>query len=171
MQNNRLSRMLFAQGGLCFFCKGPISTPDASVEHLVAKANGGSDRDDNCVACCKSLNTLLGSKPLKEKIQVVLNQRGQFKCPNGIQRKGKNNKAQVPAKPTDSVDKRCELLVADLKQRGKAKPRTVPKLKNLIVTLFNNKLIPHDVDALVQELEARRIISLDQAKLTYQLKA
>jgi len=163
--------MLFAQGGRCFFCDGPISTSDASVEHLVAKANGGSDQDDNCVACCKSLNNLLGSRPLKEKIQVVLNQKGQFKCPPGIQRKVKNNGAQVPAKPTDLVVKRCAKIVDHLKQRGKAKPRTLPKLKNVIVTLFGNKLPPHEVDALVQELEARRLISIDQAKLSYQLKA
>jgi len=38
--------------------------------------------DENCVACCKAVNALLGSMSLKEKIQVVLNQQGQFKCPN-----------------------------------------------------------------------------------------
>ena len=170
MQNNRLSRMLFAQGGLCFFCKGPIPAPDASVEHLVAKSHGGSDRDDNCVACCKSLNTLLGSMSLKEKIQVVLNQRGPFTCPNGTQRKVKNSGPQVPAKPKELVVERCAQIVANLKQRGKAKPLTLPKLKNVIVTLFNNKLSQHDVDALVQHLETSRVISIDQAKLTYQLK-
>lgn len=38
---------------------------------------------ENCVACCKTVNTLCGSLSLKEKIQVVLNQRGKFRCPNG----------------------------------------------------------------------------------------
>src|SRR4249919_3272315 len=79
----QLDRLLFLQGGLCFFCKQPLSLSDASVEHLLASANGGTNSEENCVACCKALNALFGDKSLKEKLQVVLNQRGQFKCPKG----------------------------------------------------------------------------------------
>ena len=75
---------MFVQGGLCFFCKQPLPKAEASVEHLLAGANGGSNKDENCVACCKAVNALLGSMSLKEKFQVVLNQKGQFKCPNGV---------------------------------------------------------------------------------------
>ena len=64
---------MFAQGGLCFFCKKPLAKAAASVEHLVASANGGKNNDENCVACCKAINALLGSMSLKEKVQVVLN--------------------------------------------------------------------------------------------------
>jgi hypothetical protein len=73
---------MFAQGGQCFFCKKSLAKNEASVEYLVASANGGRNDDENCAACCKSINKLLGSMSLKEKIQVVLNQRGHFKCPN-----------------------------------------------------------------------------------------
>lgn len=83
MPTKPLDRLMFAQGGICFFCKKPLPKSEASVEHLVASANGGSNSDENCVACCKAVNALLGSMSLKEKIQVVLNQKGQFKCPNG----------------------------------------------------------------------------------------
>ena len=58
-------------------------------------------------------------------------------------------------------------VVANLKQRGKAKPRTVPKLKNLIVALFQSKLSKDEVDALVQQLQTRGVISIDGSKLTY----
>jgi hypothetical protein len=68
---------MFVQGGLCFCCKQPLPRAEASVEHLLAGANGGSSKDENCVACCKSINSLLGSMSLKEKLQVVLNQKGQ----------------------------------------------------------------------------------------------
>jgi hypothetical protein len=77
----QLERLLFIQGGDCFFCKKPLSKADASVEHLVASANGGSNAEENCVACCKSLNSLLGSKALKEKLDVFLRQKGDFRCP------------------------------------------------------------------------------------------
>lgn len=77
----QLERILFAQGGECFFCKKRLGKDEASVEHLVALANGGRNDEDNCVACCKQLNSLLGSKSIKGKLLVVLNQRGAFECP------------------------------------------------------------------------------------------
>jgi len=66
MPTKSLERLMFVQGGLCFFCKQPLSKADASVEHLLASANAGNNHDDNCVACCKSFNALLGSMSLKE---------------------------------------------------------------------------------------------------------
>lgn len=77
----QLDRLLFIQGGDCFFCKAPLVKADASIEHLVASANGGNNSEDNCVACCKTLNALLGNKLLKEKIDVFLRQKNGFKCP------------------------------------------------------------------------------------------
>ena len=73
MPTKPIDRLLFAQGGLCFFCQQMLSPTEASVEHLVATSNGGSNDLDNCVACCKAPNTLLGSMSLKEKLRVMLN--------------------------------------------------------------------------------------------------
>ncbi len=165
--NGSLTRLLFAQGGLCFFCKGPLPATDATVEHLVAKANRGSNDDGNCVACCKFLNNLLGSMSLKEKIQVFLNQKGQFKCPNGVQRKVTKAGPQAPAKATKLLADRYAQVVANLKLRGSAKPGTVAKLKSTIASLFQNKLSPGEVDALVQQLENHRVISIAGSKVTY----
>ena len=77
----QLDKLLFEQGDRCFFCKKNLAKADASVEHLLAQANGGTNVDENVVACCKTLNALLGSKSLKEKIQIVLRQNGAFVCP------------------------------------------------------------------------------------------
>ena len=140
---------------------------DASVEHLIASSKGGSDEDENCVACCKSVNVALGSRSLKEKIQVVLNQKGQFKCPNGVQTKVKKTKQQASSKAGKSMAGRYAQVVANLKQRGKAKPRTVPKLKNLIDALFQSELSKDEVDALVGQLQSRGVISINGSKLTY----
>jgi hypothetical protein len=76
-----LDRLLFLQGGLCFFCKRPLPRAEASVEHLQAVAHGGTNHDANRVACCRSLNGILGSMPLKDKIDLVLKQDGRFACP------------------------------------------------------------------------------------------
>lgn len=80
----QLDRLLFVQGGNCFFCHRLLPSAEASVEHLVASANGGNNADDNCVACCKVLNSLLGSMPLKDKLEVFLRQKGNFKCPSEV---------------------------------------------------------------------------------------
>lgn len=78
----QLDRLMYLQGQLCFFCQNTIPTGEASVEHLHATANGGSNSIDNCVACCKTLNAILGCLSIKEKLRAVLNQEGRFKCPS-----------------------------------------------------------------------------------------
>ena len=168
MPNKSLTRLLFVQGGLCFFCNGPLPAADASVEHLVAKANGGGDADGNCVACCKSLNILLGSMSLKEKIQVVLKRRAAFECPNGVQRKITKAVPKPSPKATKLAPEYYAQLVANLKQRGRSKPGTVEKLKTTIASMFQkNKLSKNQVDALVQELQSRGAISIANSKITY----
>ena len=162
-----LPRLLFAQGGRCFFCKESLPATDASVEHLVARANGGGNGDENCVVCCKSLNGLLGSMSLKEKIKVFLNQNGQFKCPNGLQKKVTKARPPSSQRATKSTPERYAQVVANLKQRGSAKPRTVAKLKSTIAALFLNKISAEEVDALVQQLQTRSIISVAGSKVTY----
>ena len=77
-------RLLFAQGGKCFFCSNPLPNQDASVEHLLAVCRGGSNKHENLVVCCKALNSLFGGISLKEKLQIILNQHGNFLCPNRI---------------------------------------------------------------------------------------
>src|SRR5574343_914870 len=99
-----LDRLLFAQGGQCFFCRKPLPKAEASVEHLLASTNGGTNDDGNCVACCKALNHLLGSKSIKEKMQIVLNQRGNFQYRGNIPTQPEiavsPNPPSSPAKPT-----------------------------------------------------------------------
>ena len=162
-----LTRLLFAQGGRCFFCREPLPLTDASVEHLVARAKGGSDGDDNCVVCCKTLNGLLGCMSLKEKIQVFLNHKEQFECPNSLHKKIIKARPQSSQRATKVVPERYMQVVANLKQRGSAKPRTVAKLKSTIAALFQNKLSPDEVNALVHQLQSRCVISIAGSKVTY----
>ena len=163
---------MFAQGGLCFFCKKHLPKSEASVEHLLASANGGSNSDENCVACCKAVNALLGSMSLKEKVQVVLNQKGQFKCPNDTGSTKAVSQPKVAAKtPTaaSSKEEKIKLIVANLKQRGNAKPRTLKTLKSSIATLFPKGLSEVDLTAIVQQLQSLGKITVSENKVTYTL--
>jgi len=161
----QLERLMFLQGGRCFFCKELLPASEASVEHLLASANGGSNSEENCVACCKSLNALFGHKSLKEKLQVVLNQQGQFECP-----KGKINAQRHASHPSAvALDEKVALVVADLQKRGSARPRRVATLRNTVNTIFKKQLSEEEISSLVSELQARGVIVVSDTKVAYDL--
>lgn len=186
MTNSHLDRLLFAQGGHCFFCDKALPKSEASVEHLVASANGGSNSDDNCVACCKTLNHLLGSKSIKEKLQIVLNQRGHFQCPGSaqaaqkVQEKVTANPSPVPVaqKPAISdalpVDlEKLDLVLADLKKRGASRPRKVSTLSSTIRALIkqHHQRVMSDTELinLISALEQRNKLAITDGKVSYKL--
>jgi HNH endonuclease len=158
-----IDRLLFAQGGLCFFCERPLMPSEASVEHLVATASGGNNSADNCVVCCKALNSLLGRMSLKEKLRVVLNQKGQFMCPNRRDAATKPTNGQVPAPG------RIDLIVADLRKRGAARPRALKTLHNTVAALFQKQLAAEEIESLISHLEAQGIVIVDDTKVSYEL--
>jgi hypothetical protein len=173
MPTTSLQRLLFAQGGDCFFCQQKLEKAEASVEHLVAVTYGGKDSDENCVACCKSLNSLFGRMSLKEKLQIVLNQRGSFVCPARPQATERAQPlAKHPPKGERTHAERFALVVADLQKRGNARPGTLDKLLNTIKSQMSSLgEAQSEADALLGELRARRYVEVDDQKVTYALPA
>ena len=171
MPTKPLDRLIFAQGGLCFFCRQPLPKSEASVEHLVASTNGGSNSDDNCVACCKAVNALFGRMSLKEKIQVVLYQKGQFKCPNGMGSiKSAPHTKTAPKAPTAKAkENKFSRVVANLKQRGSSKPRTLKTLKSTVASLYPKGLSEGELATLLQQLQTTGKIIVAGTKVTYEL--
>lgn len=175
-----LDRLLFAQGGQCFFCRKPLPKAEASVEHLLASANGGTNDDGNCVACCKALNHLLGSKSIKEKMQIVLNQRGNFQCP-GI---ASTQPAMPPSPPSAAATPKAapaptngkttaiDLVLADLKKRGASRPRKVSTLTSTMKALLKQHQKPNadaEVASLLAELQKRSKVVVTDTKVSYKL--
>ena len=181
MPAKRLERLMFVQGGACFFCKSPLPKTEASIEHLFASANGGGNNEENCVACCKSLNAILGSMSLKEKFQVVLNQKGNFKCPRGVVAAGGAadaaiDKARLPSETSsnETASKNPKpdnfaLVVANLKLRGNARPRTIKTLKTSIATLFPKGIAGAESAAIIQKLQLTGVVTLNEGKVSYAL--
>jgi hypothetical protein len=171
MPTKPLERLLFAQGGNCFFCRKQLSKADASVEHLVAVTHGGKDGDENCVACCKALNTLFGRMSLKEKLHIVLNQKGVFACPAGVRSPAAPAaKSPPPQKKARTHAERFALVVADLQTRGNARPGTADKLLNTI----KNQLLQlgepaAEADRLLGELRAKNYVAMLEDKVSYAL--
>jgi hypothetical protein len=173
MPTKPLDRLMFAQGGLCFFCKEALPPGEASVEHLVASANAGSNADDNCVACCKALNTLLGRMSLKEKVQIVLNQKGRFKCPNkaGARQPAVADAVVRAALPSEaeSLSENAARIISHLERMGSARPRTLKTLASTISALYQKKKSEQEVSSLIECLQKQGAIIVAGAKLSYEL--
>ncbi|BBJ23342.1 hypothetical protein W01_12690 [Candidatus Nitrotoga sp. AM1P] len=109
---------------------------------------------------------------LKEKFQVVLNQKGQFKCPNGtgsikaVAQPKLTPKAPAAAK---SKEDQLALVVANLKQRGNSKPRTLKTLTSTIASLFPKGLSEAELTVLVQQLQSRGKVVVSEKTITYAL--
>ena len=191
MPTKPLDRLMFAQGGLCFFCSAALPKSEASVEHLVASSRAGSNSDDNCVACCKAMNALLGSTSLKEKIKVVLNQKGQFKCPNGTSNHPSKPTAKQPGKvklvvdpPKAKLPKAAPVhashsevspeiiikVIENLRSRGNARPKHLSSLRATLAALASLKLTPSQVVYVLEQLQAVGKISIGSDEIvTYKL--
>lgn len=162
----QLERLLFLQGGRCFFCAERIPEGEASVEHLVAAANGGPKDDQNCVVCCKTVNAALGSLSIKAKLQAVLNQRGRFVCPGSFAlTEPQLNGGVAPSGQPDRV----VLVVADLLKRGPSKPRRVATLKNTMNSLFKMSLSEPELEELLTRMQSLGYVAVDDAKVSYAL--
>ena len=162
MPTKPIDRLLFAQGGRCFFCQKNLPPAEASVEHLVATVNGGGNGFENTVACCKALNSLFGRMSIKEKMRVVLNQKGAFKCPNG---------ASKPKKPGALPSDAYSRALADLKKRGAARPRSVKTLTSTISGLFQGQLSPEQTNSIVGKLKATGVVKINDSQVTYSFDA
>lgn len=154
-----LDNLIFTQGYRCFFCDKHLPQERASVEHLLAKSKGGNDAEENLVACCKTINGILGNRSVKEKFAIVLKQKGSFRCPE-------DSKPVPPATP-QQPDALYLKTVEWLRKQGKARPQKRDGLKNSLNNLLKNSQA--DVNGIIQQLEKNRKISFTNDKVNYSL--
>ena len=166
------------QGGLCFFCRQPLPRGEASIEHLVASANGGTNSEDNCVACCRALNSLLGSKSIKEKLQIVLNPLPSAKSDNAFPPIVKPPPVTVSpsaavAPTRDTHQERLALVLEDLRKRGNSRPRKEATLMTTIQALIkqrtNQPISDANLKKLLAELQQRGQVTITEGKVAYKL--
>ena len=151
---------------------------EESVEHLVAEANGGSNDDENCVACCKTLNRLLGRMSLKEKLNVILNQKGDFSCPGRIPKVAEvaHLPSLAPVVPVQAMsstetvplplDEQVAIVVMDLHKRGNAKPGKEDRLLNTIRSaLVHKEAPPAGAEKVLEAMKNRGLISVEDGKI------
>jgi 5-methylcytosine-specific restriction endonuclease McrA len=57
-------------GDDCWLCRRPIREGDATIEHLVARANGGTNDPANLALCHHGCNAHLRDRPLPRKLKM-----------------------------------------------------------------------------------------------------
>lgn len=162
----QLDRLLFLQGHRCFFCDQAIPPGQASVEHIDALSNDGARDDDNCVACCKTLNEILGNLSVKAKLKVVLNQPIAFVCPAA---RTSTPTLALPSPVKEEPDVHLAKVVQDLIRRGTSRPARLATLTNTIAAVFQNQILKNDVDCLMGQLQALGYVSVIGNKVAYSL--
>ena len=70
---------------------------------------------------------------------------------------------------TTSIDEQVAAIVKNLGGRGQSRPRKVKTLENTINTLFAKKLEQKELKALVNELQKRKLIVVNQSNVSYKL--
>lgn len=74
-------------------------------------------------------------------------------------------KAMQSKNPSDQID----LVVANLRQRGAAKPRTVKTLSGTIASLFLKAISEEEVGMLLKKMETRGLLTMNGTKVLYSL--
>ena len=118
----------------------------------------------------------MGSPPwhdAKEKFQVVLNQKGQVKCPNGVNavKPASTPKKDVPkvSMSPKAKEERVNLILTNLEQRGKARPSTLKTLQGTVRSLFPKGITDAEISELVRKLQATGKVIVTVTKVTYKL--
>lgn len=156
----QLQRLLIQQGGKCFFCGNRIPDGEASVEHLDALSNGGEKTDQNCVACCRAINTALGNLSVKDKFRALLSQPQPFPCPH-VEEPGTSPDG-VDAGPANRAAKAVDMLM-----------RFGDKVPRRKTTLFNALRVElpgvseGELELLFGELESKQVVAMSGVKVTY----
>lgn len=159
----QLQRLLFLQGNKCFFCNHPIPKGQATVEHLHALSTGGKKSDENAVVCCKDVNTWLGNRSVKEKFEVVLNHSRESACLAPILPK---SEVKPDNKITTQAQKLLPEVLKNLIRRGKARPKTMEKLKNSLATTFK-RTSPKVIEAVLELLKKKGYTAGEDGEVSY----
>ncbi len=74
---------------------------------------------------------------------------------------------QLPT--STSMDEKIAAIVKNLGGRGQSRPRKVRTLQNTINSLFTRKLDTKELNALVSEMQKRKLIVVNQTNVSYKL--
>jgi hypothetical protein len=75
----------------------------------------------------------------------------------------------LKAANSKTTPEKIDVVVANLRQRGASKPRTLKTLTSTIDSLFQKQLNEEELAALLKGLQSKGLITVDENKVTYAL--
>lgn len=75
----------------------------------------------------------------------------------------------LKAANSKTTPEKIEVVLANLRQRGASKPRTLKTLTSTINALFQKQLSEEELDALLKGLQGKGFITVNETKVTYGL--
>lgn len=79
------ARLLEQQGHRCCYCGCPLELADTTIDHVIARANGGANSLDNKVASCSRCNEGFADVHPKEKLLAIFRRFSAFLSTSGPQ--------------------------------------------------------------------------------------
>jgi 5-methylcytosine-specific restriction endonuclease McrA len=73
-----VAELLARDGDKCWLCSRPMKDEHESIEHLVARSEGGTDDPENLALCHRGCNMHLANRPLPRKEKMRERWRRQF---------------------------------------------------------------------------------------------
>lgn len=112
-------------------------------------------------------SSVLNSKPISKAIKVVTPQTMPVKksVEKVVAAKIIIEKPKIPS----SKEARLNMAVSLLKEKGIAIPKTAKALLNIMKSIFRNQLSEKDIQAIFDEMQKQKIITVNGAKVTYNL--
>jgi len=68
------NNILIRDGFTCQYCGSPFQSPELTVDHVIPKVQGGSNRWTNVVACCKRCNVKKGGRTPRQAGMFLIRQ-------------------------------------------------------------------------------------------------
>lgn len=75
----------------------------------------------------------------------------------------------LKAANSKTTPEKIDVVVANLQQRGASKPRTLKSLSSTINSLFQKQLTEEELTALLEGLQAKGYVAVNETKVTYAL--
>ena len=154
----KVAQLLNGQNGVCFFCDEPLFEENASIEHLVARSRSEHSGDsENIVACCITVNRMLGNMTVKNKINAVLGiqDSGSLVCPRKI-----SQKQYKQHQDFQLMELYIKAVIGKLR-KTRSRPRLVKSFCNLIVSMFPDQISMEEAYLITTKLVDRRNIYIN----------
>lgn len=99
----------------------------------------------------------------------ILDHRGQFRCPRTAVPSAKAAVSVLP--PAGIPDAKLQVVIADLRKRGTARPRKLATLRNTIAAAFQKQISEAEVTALLTALRVNGHVVVNDQSVSYNLPA